>query len=95
MSDDVRSEGAMFSPLAVRRLGKVRVSYDLLREALRLPPEVKVVRLVDWGEQLNEGFLIVEGEGLPAIPEGDMIPIVDAEFIKSAEDEWVFSRWAL
>ncbi len=61
-----------------RRLGKVRISYDLLKQVLMLPNNVKIVDIINTPESRLTGsfVLVLEGEGCSyKVPFGGEIPI--------------------
>lgn len=55
---------------------EVQISLDLLRQWLRLPETVKFTKVSQSYQDLHDGrfSLIVEGEDLPPIREGNSIP---------------------
>jgi hypothetical protein len=59
------------------RLGIVRVSYQMLEQALHLPDGMTIRRVFDDSEAYDRIILHVTGDRCPEVPEGEAIPWID------------------
>lgn len=77
--------------MAEKRQAIIRVSFDLLAEALRLPPGVRVV---DVSQHLyfdsGDVALKLEGECFEPVTPGAAIPQVEPQWIVHRVTEWEF-----
>ena len=65
--------------MPIRRQGRLGVTLALLKETLYLPKDCRITGIVPgwvWGDN-GEVTLYLEGEGLPEVREGYLIPEVD------------------
>ena len=73
----------------------VRASVPWFNEFLKLPKEIKVIRIRQtWEQELSGGFeVLLEGDPLPEVPEGGAIPegsiITHSEYCPACEKHHV------
>lgn len=70
------------------RAGWLKVDYDLLREQLGLPPEIRVARVEP--QEWNDCRVLLRGPGLPEVGEEGKIAEVTAE-IHTEQVTWTFT----
>jgi hypothetical protein len=71
-----------------KRIGIVRISYELLAEGLRFPADHRLLCVrPPTAEALahHVAEYVVEGPQMPVVPEGMDIPIIDTEYSSVTE----------
>lgn len=65
----------------MKRMARVEVSLQALGVGLGVKEEVRVVRVMESVENFSRGTIdvILEGPGLPEVPEAEIIPYVGME----------------
>lgn len=75
-----------------RRIAKIRISNELLLEALRLPIGTVLYSVRDE-ELLGQVMLLIESPGLNPVQPGDAVPVVDAQWKAKEIRQVEFDCW--
>ena len=70
----------------IRKMGRVRVSFELLEDLLGIPKDIhitNVYRQINFGTVNDHVFdIVLEGDNLPPLTEGAEIPIINIQEVR-------------
>ena len=70
----------------IRKMGRVRVSFELLEDLLGIPKDIhitNVYRQINFGTVNDHVFdIVLEGDNLPQLTEGAEIPIINIQEVR-------------